>query len=253
MLDTARSLKDYQLLAKDGAIGKVEDLYFDDKHWAVRYLVAGTGGWLRGRQVLVSPRALSGVDRKARTLSVRSTKAQIEESPLLAKETPVSKQFEESYHAYYGWPMYWGGPYMWGGYPFLTPDPNEPLAPSTKHDAWDPHLRSANHVTGFILEASDGEIGRVDDFVIEDSTWAIRYLVVATHHWWPGKKVLISPRWVENINWDHAGSVKIGLTREAIRSSPPYDEQALLTRDHEQALHRHYGRPGYWPDAQKHD
>ena len=248
MLDTAKSLKGYRLQATDGTLGKVEEFYFDDKHWAVRYLVADTGDWLTGRQVLISPHALTAVDRQARTVSIHLTKKKIAESPSLDSDKPVSKQFEESYYVYYGWPMYWSGPFMWGAYPYLLPGPGKVREVDGRHDAWDPNLRSTRHVTGFTVVASDGEIGHVDDFVIDDETWAIRYLVVATHNWWPGKKVLISPRWIESINSDHMGTMKIDLSREAIKSSPEYKEAALLTRGHETALHLHYKRPEYWKE-----
>jgi uncharacterized protein YrrD len=229
-------------------LGAVKEFYFDDKHWTVRYLVADTGGWLSGRQVLLSPHAVSGVDRQERVVSVRLTKKRVEDSPSLDADKPVSKQFEESYHSYYGWPVYWSGPYV-GAYPQLVPAPKGRPDAGDKHENWDPHLRSTRHLTGHTVVASDGEIGHVDDFVIDDDSWAVRYLIVATHNWWPGKKVLISPRWIESINWDHMATMQIGLRREAIRNSPEYTEQALLTRDHEAALHRHYGLPEYRADA----
>jgi uncharacterized protein YrrD len=249
MLDTAKSLKGYRLQATDGPLGEVQEFYFDDKHWAVRYLVLDTGDWLSSRKVLISPYALTNVDHQGRSISACLTKKQVEESPSPDTAKPVSKQFEENYNAYYGWPAYWNGLSMWGAYSYvMLPRPGEHPVVGGRHDAWDPHLRSTRHVAGFSVVANDGEIGHVDDFVIDDGSWAIRYLVVATHNWWPGKKVLISPQWIKSVNWDHMGSLKIDLKREAIRSSPAYSEQALLTRDHESALHRHYERPGYWAE-----
>jgi hypothetical protein len=190
------------------------------------------------------------VDRKARTLAVRLTKKQIEGSPSLETAKPVSKQFEESYHAYYGWPIYWSGLYMWGALPYIVSSPDKPVESAAKTEHWDPHLRSTRHFTGFIVEGSDGRIGHVDDFVIDDQTWAIRYLIIATHSWWPGKKILIAPKWIESATWDHAGTFKVALRHDAIRSAPEYTELALLTRDHEEAMHRHYERPAYWSDEE---
>ena len=112
---------------------------------------------------------------------------------------------------------------------------------------WDRHLRSTHEVMGYHLLAIDGEIGHVDDFIIDDETWAIRYLVVATKNWWPGKKVLMSPKWIESVSWD-AGEVVIGLTRETIKAAPEFTEESLLTRDYETYLHGHYSRAGYWVD-----
>jgi uncharacterized protein YrrD len=246
MLDTAKSLKGYRLQGKDGSLGKVEEFYFDDKHWAVRYLVADTGGWLSGRQVLIAPHALGTVDRQARAILVHLTKKQIEGSPSLDTDKPISKQFQESYYSYYGWPIYWSGISMWGVSPYLIPEPRKSPVMAEKHDAWDPHLRSTRHVTGFTVAAKDGEIGHIEDFVIDDESWAIRYLVVATHDWWPGKKVLVSPKWIERITWDPMGTMKVNLSRDALKSSPEYTDVSLLTRDHEKELHLHYKVPEYW-------
>jgi hypothetical protein len=110
---------------------------------------------------------------------------------------------------------------------------------------WDRHLRSTDEVTGYHFAALDGEIGHVDDFIIDDETWAIRYLVVATKNWWPGKKVLISPKWIENVSWEER-EVAIGLTRETIKAAPEYTDESLLTRDYETVLYGHYNREGYW-------
>ena len=87
----------------------------------------------------------------------------------------------------------------------------------------------------------DGEIGHVEDFIIDDETWAIRYLIVDTHNWWPGKKVLVSPQWIERVSWGER-KVFVNLSREAIKQSPEYTDESLLTRDYEIGLHRHYNR-----------
>jgi hypothetical protein len=100
---------------------------------------------------------------------------------------------------------------------------------------------------GHRIQARDGEIGDVEDFVIDDDTWAIRYLIVDTGNWWPGKKVLISTPWIERISWE-LSTVFINLTREAIKQGPEYTEEALITRDYKTRLHRHYNRQGYWAD-----
>src|ERR1035437_7956442 len=105
MLIKATSLKGYKLEGLDGDMGKVNEFYFDDQHWAIRYLVADTGNWLTGRQVLISPHALIRVNQEKQHLAVNLTKKQIEGSPSLDSDQPVSRQFEEAYHGYYGWPM----------------------------------------------------------------------------------------------------------------------------------------------------
>jgi hypothetical protein len=249
MLNKANTLTGYALESLDGDIGKVKEFFFDDQHWTVRYLVADTGNWLTGKQVLLSPYALGAVIKEKRHIVVKLTKKQIEESPSLNSDKPVSRVFEEAYHGYYGWPVYWEGPYMWGAYPYIMREMTEGLAPAEekKEKAWDPHLRSSYDVTGYHIQAADGVIGHVADFIIDDETWAIRYLIVDTRNWWRGKKVLLSPQWIERVSWEDA-KVFVNLTRETIKLSPQYTEDGLLTRDYEDELHRHYNRQGYWAD-----
>jgi hypothetical protein len=247
MLNKAKALQGYKLDSLDGEIGKAREFYFDDQHWAVRYLVADTGNWLTGRQVLISPYAVTAVNTEARTLTIDLTKKQIEGSPSLNSDKPVSRQFEEEYYGYYGWPMYWDGPYMWGGEPIIMRDPQKRKHAARGEKAWDPHLRSTHDVTGHDIQALDGEVGHVEDFIIDDESWAIRYLIVNTRNWWTGKKVLISPRWIERVSWSEL-KVFVNLKRETIKQSPEYVEQSQLTRDYEAGLHRHYNLQGYWLD-----
>jgi hypothetical protein len=229
----------------DGEIGKVKEFYFDDQHWAVRYLVADTGNWLSGRQVLISPYALVSVDKKAEHIDINLTKKQIEDSPSLDSDMPVTRQFEESYYGYYKWPMYWGGPYMWGYYPYIVREQKKWKESTQGEKAWDPHLRSTQNVTGYHIQAEDGEIGHVGDFIIDDETWAIRYLVIDTKNWWPGKEVLISPQWIKRVSWTES-KVFVNHSREMIKQSPEYLEAFDLTRDYETRLYRHYDHQGYW-------
>ena len=247
MLSKAKTLKGYKLDSLDGEIGKVKEFYFDDRHWTIRYLVADTGNWLTGRQVLISPYALGAVVREEQHITIDLTKKQIENSPSLNSDKPVSRQFEEAYYGYYGLPAYWGGPYMWGAYPYVVRDREKWKEFTQGEKAWDPYLRSTYDVSGHHIQALDGELGHVQDFIIDDETWAIRYLIVDTHNWWPGKKVLVSPQWIERVSWGES-KVFVNLSRETIKQSPEYTEESLLTRDYEIGLHRHYNRQGYWID-----
>ncbi len=277
MLIKATTLKGYTLNSLDGEIGRVKEFYFDDRHWTIRYLVADTGNWLTGRQVLISPHALISVDKQAQHISISLTRKQIEDSPSLDSDKPVSRQFEATYYGHFGWPMYWNGPFMWGtnGYPGIMPDavemqqaakgvspygmdvfptalppPETSRALARDESTWDAHLRSTQHVSGYHIQAADGEIGHVDDFVIDDETWAIRYLRVDTVNWWPGKKVLVAARWIERVSWEES-KVFISLSRAAIKQAPEYKEESLLTRDYESRLHGHYNRQGYWGDEHR--
>jgi len=245
MLNKATTLKGYQLDSLDGEFGEVKEFYFDDHHWTIRYLVANTGNWLTGRQVLISPYALVAAIKAEEHIAVNLTKKQIEDSPSLSSDKPVSRQFEESYYGYYDWPMYWSGPFMWGPYPYISRDREQRRNSAQGEKAWDPHLRSTDAVQGHNIQALDGEIGHVEDFIIDDETWAIRYLIVGTRNWWPGKKVLISTQWIERVSWNES-KVFVNLSRDAIKNSPEYTPESLITRDYETDLFGHYKLEGYW-------
>jgi sporulation protein YlmC with PRC-barrel domain len=248
MLSKANALRGFRLNSLDGEIGEVKEFYFDDRHWTIRYLVAETGTWLTGMQVLLSPYALVAVVKEKHNITVNLTKKQIENSPALSSDKPISRQFEEAYYGYYGWPTYWDGANVWGFFPSPVRTRENRQESAAGKKAWDFHLRSTNNVTGYHIQAIDGEIGHVEDFIIDDQTWAIRYLIVATRNWWPGKKVLVSPRWIERVSWNES-KVFVNLSRETVKQSPEYMEDSLLTRDYESGLHRHYDRQGYWVDA----
>lgn len=245
MLHRAKTLVGYKMNGRDGELGRVKEFYFDDRHWAIRYLVADTGNWLTGRQVLISPYALAAVIDGTKHIGIDLTKKQIEDSPSLESDKPVSQQFEASYFGYYGWPLYWSGQYMWGSYPYIVHERDRSKASAGDEKPWDPHLRSTHGVCGYHIQAEDGEIGHVEDFIIDDETWAIRYLVVDTQNWWPGKKVLVSPKWIERVSWRES-KVFVNLSREIIRQSPEYTGESLPTREFETEMHRHYDREGYW-------
>jgi uncharacterized protein YrrD len=247
MLDKVNSLKGYKLHCLDGEIGKVEEIFFDDKFWTVRYLVADTGNWLKDRQVLISPYAITSVNRGGKYLAVELTRKQIEESPSLASDKPVSRQYEKSYHDYYGWTPYWGGAYAWGPYSYLSRERDKPVVPGNGPPVMDDHLRSSRDAMNHGIEALDGEIGHVEDFIVDDGSWTVRYLLVKTGHWMAGKHVLISPRWITQVSWNKK-MVYVNLSRESIEHSPPFTSETLLNRDYETDLHHHYDCKGYWLD-----
>jgi hypothetical protein len=247
MLERARTLNGYKLRSLDGDIGSVKDFYFDDQYWTIRYLVADTGTWLTERQVLISPYALKDVISERHEIGVELTKKQIEASPSLDSDKPVSRQFEDSYFGFFGWPTYWSGPYQWGAYPDIARDRELWKAATPHAKAWNPHLRSTTQVSGHHIQASDGEIGHVVDFLVDGETWAIRYLIVDTRNWWPGMRILLAPEWIERVSWEES-RVYVDLSREEIKQSPPYPAESPLTRDYETELHGHYRRPGYWVD-----
>jgi uncharacterized protein YrrD len=237
MLDRAKAITGYLLRARDGDFGKVKDFYFDDRAWTIRYLVADTDKWAVGRQILIPPNALIAVDRDDKYISIALTKKQIEDSPPLRSDKPVSRQFEQAYYGFFGWPIYWG----------FEEERAKDEEKARRRNRGDPDLRSAKAVRGYHIHASDGPVGHVDDFIIDDETWAIRYLIVDTKDWLPGKKVLISPRWIERISWKEQ-QVFIALSRDAIGRAPEYGDESHVARDYEAALHDHYNSTGYWTD-----
>jgi sporulation protein YlmC with PRC-barrel domain len=253
MLRNVKDLRGYVIRATDGVIGAVDDLYFDDETWAIRYLIVDTGNWLSGRKVLISPVAIGQPDWLGQQLPVSLTKAQVERSPDIDTRKPVSRQHEAEYFEYYDYPYYWEGSGLWGmgAYPGsltaerATEDGLKQRRKSPKHRADDCHLRSSEFVMGHHVHAKDGDIGHVQDLLVDDHTWAIRYLIVDTSNWWGGHLVLVAPKWIEAVSWPEA-KVNVDLTRRAVRVAPPYDAAAQLSRQQEQAMHEHYGRPGYW-------
>jgi sporulation protein YlmC with PRC-barrel domain len=253
MLRNVTHLKGFAIRATDGEIGTLDQFYFDDESWAIRYLLVNTGGWLSGRLVLVSPMAFRQTEWQSKRLDVALTKKQIENSPQIDTHKPVSRQHEALYMGYYGYPYYWSGPYLWGreSYPAgLTVRKEavtqaEALQARAGKESADSHLRSTNEVIGYHIEAADGEIGHVADIIIDDETWAIRYLEVDTRNWWPGKRVLVSPQWIEQVSWP-VSKVFVHLSRETIKNGPEYFESMPITREYENRLYSYYGRPAYW-------
>jgi uncharacterized protein YrrD len=225
MLRSIKQLLGDQLGASDGDIGHVKDFYFDDKSWAVRYVVADTGSWLTGRQVLLSPHSFGSFRPAGKILIVNLTRKQIENSPPIDSHKPVSRQYEEEYYQYYGWPGYWQGDGLWGmnGFPIIstppkTPPTEEALANSRKHMHADAHLRSAESVNGYHIEATDGTAGHVCDFMMDEKSWAIGEIVVKTGHRFSGNEVLIPVSKVDRISYEKS-TVFVNLTKEAVEKS----------------------------------
>lgn len=253
MLRSANQLKGFSIGAHDGDIGNVVEFYFDDANWTVRYLVIDTGGWLTGRKVLISPHSFGSIDWDASRVNLNLTKEQIQNSPSIDTDKPVSRQEEIAYYNYYNFPYYWSGPGLWG--PAALPGgavlprlgEGELAAISEQPSIGDIHLRSTKDVSGYYIEANDGDIGHVDDFLIDDESWTVRYLVIDTRNWWPGKKVLLSPQWVSDVSQADS-RVYVDLTREQIKGAPEYDENRTVNREYESRLYRYYGRSQYWSE-----
>jgi sporulation protein YlmC with PRC-barrel domain len=267
MLRSMKDLQGYAIHASDGDIGHVEDFYFDDDTWAIRYFVVDTTGWLTARNnVLISPIAIGQPDLIKKVLPVSITKQQVQDSPSIDTQKPVARQHEIEYFRYFDYPLYWDGAGLWGAGPFpamMTPGYDGFVAAShtermsreaayaqadaAAHRDDDTHLRSCKAVMDYHIMATDGDIGHVQSLLVDEETWAIRYLVVNTSNWWLGNQVLIAPQWIKDVSWLSA-TVSVDLTRQMVKDAPPYDGTTQLDRQEETSIYEHYGHPPYWVD-----
>lgn len=257
MLRNLKMVLGCKVLARDGEVGTVEQVYFDDENWGVRYLVVETGSWLHDRRVLISPYAVQHTDPGTSDVHVNLTRQQVRDSPDIDTQKPVSRQQESKYLRYYGYPTYWGGPNLWGmgAYPAFDGSPQQSTLPFLAHPRKDPdaeqvaldiHLRSSQAVIGYLIETIDGRSGHVSGFVFDDEAWVIRYLIVDIHNWLPrAKEVLLATQWVYKINWLDS-MVSTTLTSNAIKNSPIYDDSVPVDRHYEVVLHEFHARDGYW-------
>ncbi|WP_454061518.1 PRC-barrel domain-containing protein [Candidatus Nitrospira salsa] len=244
MLRRLQSLLSYTLRATDGSLGGVKDLYFDDSKWVIRYLVAETESWLPGRLALIATEALGQPDDEEKEFLVNLTVEKIRKSPTLETDKPVSRQKEEALRAYFQWPAYWdlAGAAVARKLKPVMPEMADALESA---EDGDPHLQSVNEVLGYGIQATDGELGHVKDFVIDDEHWNVRYMVVDTRKWLPGKTVLVDPHWIGDISWSNQ-TASVALSQAQIKSSPEFDSTLPIHRKYEEQLYDHYGRPKYW-------
>ncbi|TVR02008.1 MAG: PRC-barrel domain containing protein [Spirochaetaceae bacterium] len=245
-----RTLHGFKIHATDGELGHVEDCYFDDGKWVVRYLVVKTGFWFLGKEVLISPHSVTGVDLEKREINVALTKTQVEESPDIDTHQPISRKKESEFHLYYNVPAYWGGLGLWGHE--MVPD-GRPAPPSDQPDTndEDAHLRSTKEVTGYRLHAVDGDLGQITDFIIDDQTWALRYLMASLSHKPGMRRLVVSPKWIDHVVWSKA-HVAVNASKEKILSAPAIDSDQPITRDFEQLLFGHYTTHPYWSEEEEH-
>ena len=251
MFKNLRDVEGYRLSAKDGEIGHVTDLYFDDDCWAVRYLVVATGSWLFGKKVLISPNSVLKVNFDDRCIEVDLSKDQVRKSPDIDAEKPISRQQESEYHLYYNFPPYWGGVALWGRYeqPGTAADAEdaETAEGTAGHPRTSSHLRSAKEVRGYRVVAIDGQVGHVDNFLMEVENWAIRYLVVSTGSWISRHEVLFTPKLVDKVIWAEA-QVDVNASRTLIEGAPDYHRGEQIDRVYEEQLFSHYTTHPYWTE-----
>lgn len=249
MLRNINKLKGMNLIAVDGEIGSIDHFFFDDETWGIRYFAVNTGSWLTGRQVLISPHSVKQVNWAEGGVTVALTQEQVKNSPEIDVLRPISRQQETAFLNYYDYPFYWGRAEKeeFPSQPEATSYGAVAASQGVSEIPSDSHLRSTQTVAGYHIAALDGDLGHVEDFVVDDESWEIRYLVLSTRNWWPGKKVIVAPQWIRSVDWRDA-KVHVNLTREAIKGSPEFSESTLISREYENQLYRYYGHPGYWQD-----
>jgi sirohydrochlorin ferrochelatase len=254
MLRSVHELTNYVLSALDGEIGRCKDFLFDSERWALRYLIADTGKWIPRRKVLVSPVSLGHANHAERRLHVHLTRAEIEAAPPLGDGEPITRSHEVAFARHYGFPFYWAGASLWGfaATPYELRQPEDSRAPEPSGRAFPPrssddlerdsNIYSVGEVLGFRVAATDGDLGGISDFIVDDDTWALDYVVVDTHPFWPGRRVLLAPSWIRSLDW-HTKRAAVDLTRKQVEGSPPFDPAMPVNRRYEERLYDYYGRP----------
>lgn len=238
MLISAKRLCKFSVHGIEEDVGDVKDLLFDGERWSVEYLDIDTGRWLPGRRVILPPEVVKSVDYEGRVVIVPFQREEMQNGPPLESDMPVSRQMEVEFARYYTWGVYGAN---------ITPGNVESIAEQ------ETTLRSVKAVSGYRIEATDGELGHIQDFIVddhgtEDKPWTIRYAVVGTGKWLPGRQVLLASEWIDEIDWA-TSHVHIDVTRATIKGSPQFDPEAPVNRQYEEVLYDYYGRPKYWKDV----
>jgi hypothetical protein len=250
MLWNASAIKGYTIEASDGEIGTVADLLFDDRTWTTRWLVVSTGNWFLRHKVLLPLSALGKPDAEQRQFSVQLTRQQVKDSPDADTDLPISRHVEANVFNYYGANPYWTSGFALESNAIATPL----VLPLSRNDTGprarsgtdavpqdgDPDLRSTDAIIGYHIAATDGEIGHVEDFLVDDADWRLRYMTVDTKNWLPGQRVLLSPRQIKEIDWSNK-RIRVDVDREKIKSAPLYDPQMTSDGPYNDRFHAYFG------------
>lgn len=234
-----KAMVDCVVEGTDGDVGVVKDVFFSSDSWRVRYLVIDTGRWLHGRQVVLAPYSIDRTDWPDRTVIVSLTREQIEASPSVQEHEPVSRQHESELAMHFRWPIYWGESEQ-----VETGSDGSASEPTTER-LIEGQLQSAQEVIGYRVEATDGEIGYVDDLILDDETWTIRYLVVKSKAWIAARRTLVSPGWAKAVSWKDK-TIQTDLTNEKVTNSPEFNPREPVNREYEVQLYDYYARPSWW-------
>jgi hypothetical protein len=244
MLRSLKAILGYRIEALDVEFGRARDFFFDDRSWGIRHLVVYTGDWLLDNHVLISSEAVGEPNWDKAAIPVALTKEQVENSPGIESHLPVSRRREWRLADFFAWRPYWtvSPPFGVQGPGISPPALLDLVGVDEDEPAPEPHLQSVRDLAGYRIQAADGEAGRVADFLAQTDGWGIRYLVVETRKWLPGRKVLISPAWVTGMDGPER-LLRVALKREEILSSAKFDPSAPVNRESEVQLYDYYGRP----------
>lgn len=241
MLRSIKELFNYKLLGEDGEIGKCKDFLMDHLNWYLRYIVVDISRWITGKKILVVTDFLKHPDWESRTFPTSLTGKEIENMPSLDEDAPISRQYEKKYHQYFKLPYYGSEESAEDG----TVTHHSSSDSRKQTNPIQTHLRSIKEIIGYKVRTDDGEAGHVEDFIMDDTKWIFRYVIVDAGKWLKRKNYLISVSWVEQINWA-VTKIDVGLTIEAIENSPEFDPSTPVNREYETRLYDYYGRPYYW-------
>ncbi|HKL11973.1 MAG TPA: PRC-barrel domain-containing protein [Halanaerobiales bacterium] len=256
MLANTEELKGFDVYSEDEEIGKIEDYYFDKDYWVTRYLAVDTGNWLVERDVLISPESIDNIDYGNGNIKLNIPTEKIENSPPVIKEEPLLRTKEKDLADYFSWPYYWNGtgsskPGVSGMVPnnlireITIKENMNKKSPNSNKDEVKAGLRSVNKMINYDIHAVDGRIGHVEKFILDDDNWLVRYIVVETKNFLPGKKVVLAPEWITDIDWVRE-EVAFNLKKEEIKNAPEYDPVIPVSELYEKKLYEHYDKEKYW-------
>lgn len=251
MLWNASKINGYAVEASDGLIGTVSDFLFEDRTWQIRWLVVETGNWFSNHKVLLPLSTLGYPNQSTESFSVSLTRQQVRDSPDIDTDQPISREMESKIYDFYGWDPYWSSLFNLGGTMPAMMEATIPIPRTSANKAQalgpaDQHLLSIDTITGYHLEAVDGLIGHVHDFLIDDTNWHIRYLIAATSNWWPGMSVVLPSNSVKKVDWEER-LLRLDVNRRQVQGSPRYDPRMRLDKAYQERLQEHYGSTNYWP------
>lgn len=248
MLRSLKEIEGYMVIASDGDVGCVIDFLFDDEYWTIRYLVVQTGGFFGDRLVLISPISFHRIDWSTRCFQLSLSLVEIRSSPDIDLRSPVSRDREREYCQHFRYPYYWNYSGLWGKGPYpglLSPDLQRGRPIENLEDTNDVHLQSARAVRGYRVLGHDEPLGHIEDFIVDDESWAARYLAVDTTSWRWERQVLLVPHWATQISWSER-TLRVEVTQQAVKDSPEWNPLVAPRRDYEVRLYSHYGKPVYW-------